>query len=574
MNPEQPVNFQSINLVRDELIATIESSARDLELFVTSEQENAEALQHSIDGMQQISGILKVLELRGASMLADELYAVSTEISPGSGGKGFNKKMEVVSNTFFILTRYLEYLQQVKQAVPSLLVPHINALRKIRQEPALPESHFLTLALPVKFPLEPCVAVATGKSQLQAQTRRIRQMYQVGLMGLLREKQLPNSIALMRRALKRLYSFAGSEAPLARLWWLADIALEVFNANNMTALETRKFIFMRIDKIFRQVELAGAKAFSATAPKGLIKELVYLIALSQDKTDRVKALLKACKSPKLPYTEVELQKQYAALYGPSSHTINSLAGVLQTEIVSAKRTLENADITASNHIDDLDNFLSSLVNISEILSVVGLTAASGSLKEQIPVVQKWADSDGSISPAELTIVADTLLFLESTVQNLDNADLSGEVIGGSDALSQQRHIASHELGSAVDIVIEESLAGLSLTKRGLSSFSDSNYDVGHIKNISRTLSSIRGAMSLMGHMRVVAILENSVEFVEEILLQREPPAAIDEYLEIFADVIIAVEYYFDSATVGDEMDDAVLKIAEESLAALGFAVND
>ncbi len=572
MSTEQSVNFQSLNLVRDELIATIEAAARDLETFVSSGQEDAEALQDSVNEMQQIGGILKVLELRGATVLAEELLAVATEISPGSEGSAFDRKMEVVSNTFFILSRYLEYLQQVKQPVPVLLVPHINALRKLRQEPVLPESHFFSLSVPTKLAIDVGERQGLGTRELKSETRRLRQMYQVGLMGLLREKQLKNSIALMRRSIRRLLNYAGGDAPLARLWWLVDVALEAIYEKNMSPLETRKFLFMRIDKIIRQVEVVGAKAFMAEAPKGLVKELVYLIVLSRSESAGAQTLVRACKSLKISYSEPELQKQYAALYGPSSHTVSSLAYVLQNEISSAKRTLENAAQSEIAEIDDLDNFLSALVNISEILSVVGLHSASDSLKGQIPVVEQWSDVSHEISSAEISSVANTLLYLESTMQSLDNADLSGEKYGNTDPNSQERQIASNELSTAIQIVIEEALAGLSLTKRALNSFSDSNYDIGHIKNIAKTLTSIRGAMSVMRRTRAELILENSVEFVEDVLLQREPPAAINEYLETFADVIIAIEYYFDSAGTNGEMDESVLKIAEDSIAALGYPI--
>ena len=56
-------------------------------------------------------------------------------------------------------------------------------------------------------------------------------------------------------------------------------------------------------------------------------------------------------------------------------------------------------------------------------------------------------------------------------------------------------------------------------------------------------------------------------------MDNDQPPAIKETLETFADAIIAIEYYLDSATARLKMDDSVLQIAEESLEALGYAVD-
>ncbi len=575
MSSEHSINIQSLNLVQDELIVTIENSARELESFVSSGHEDVDALQASINGVQQIAGILKMLELTSASMLAEELLHVANEIPPGASGSAFDKQLEVISNTFFILTRYLEYLQQVRYQVPVLLVPHINALRKLRGEAALPESQFQHISVPDTLAAPPVDKLdITDPAQLKAEFRRARHMYQIGLTGFLREKQVDKSLALMRRAVKRVHRLMGSEQPLAVLWWLADVIFESFMVVHMAPLEMRKFLCMRLERVFRQLVQVPDKAMSAAPPKGLLKEMLYLVVLSDSRTEGAKRLRAQCPSLSLPYTEQALQKEYAALYGPSSHTISSLSYVLQTEISSAKRTLENAATSDTSIVADLDSFVSVLNNIAEIFGVVGLGAAGKSLKEQVSVVETWTD-ESKITPQAMSNVANTLLYLESLIVDLRNADLSGD--GEARATNEgerDAQIANHELSGAIKIVIEESLGGLSLTKRALNSFSDSNYDIGHIKNIVKTLNSIRGAMDLLLFDRVARILQRSVAFVEEVLLDQDPPAAIHEVLETFADVIISVEYYFDSANNRGDMDDTVLKVAEESLRALGYGVED
>lgn len=572
MSADHSVNFQSLNVVRDELVATIEAAARDLEAFVSSDQEDAKALQSCVNSVHQITGIMRMLELSSASMLAEELLEVTTEVSPGRTGPGFDRKMDAISTTFFILTRYLEYLQLVKHQVPVLLIPHINALRKIRHEPALPESHYLSLSLPATLSFPSAEDATTSSRTLNKEIRKIRQMYQIGLTGILREKQIPSSISLMRRAIKRLARYTDPAAPLHAFWYLADVALESIESKSMSWMETRKFLFMHLDRAIRQVESSEGDIKGIETSKVMLKEFIYLVILSGNESSLAQPVRTQFSSLDIPYTETELQKEYTSLYGPSSHTISSLAQVLQVEITNAKRTLENASQVGTGHIDDIQSFKSVLTNISEILSVVGLKRASDSLKVQLNTVDRWEQGGHAITAEEFDCVANTLLYLESTMDGLGQSDLSASMDADADPISQQSQIATHQLSSAIQIVIDEALGGLSLTKRALNSFADSDYDTGHIQNIGKNLSAIRGAMSLLCHPRAEAVLQKSASFVDEVLLDREPPAAINELLETFADVIISVEYYFDSADNRGNMDDSVLKIAEESLEALGYSV--
>jgi hypothetical protein len=569
---EDSINFQSLNVVRDELVATIETAAKDLELFVSSKQDDADALQNSINGIQQIVGIFKVLQFGGAGLLAEELSDVANEISPGSEGKAYDRKMEVISNTFFILTRYLEYVQQFNQKTPVLLIPHINALRRSQNKTVLSESHFLPLSASAEIQLPNITKVKPVDGDFKKEVARIRHMYQIGLIGIMRQEHLERSISLMRRAMTKMLGLGGTQKGLCKLWWLTDIALECFTDAAMGFIETRKYLFTRIEKVMSQIEAGGEKALGVESPKGLIKELVYLITLSGLKSERVQSIQKAFGLSRFPYTDADLKIQFDAMYGPSAHTMNSLSSVLLSEITNTKRVLEGAAQSSTQEIDDLESFISTLKNISEILAVIGLTSASGSLKTQIKLVATWGNKP--IPHSELDEVANTLLYLESTVQGLDNSALSADKINTANNLAQQQAVASNELASAIKIVVEESLAGLSLTKRGLNSFAESNYDTGHIKNISKILTSIRGAMSIMRRSRAEDVLDRSANFVNEVLLDQDLPAAIHEILETFADVVIAIEYYFDSTDVNGKMDESVLKIAEESLDALGYAIEE
>lgn len=571
MSSFDTVNFQSLNLVRDELVATIEDAAKNLEKFV-SENNDASALQTCTESIVQITGTLKLIEFRGAEMLAHELLQTANEIKPGNDGPKFDRMLEVVSSTFFVLTRYLEYVQQTERQVPVLLIPQINDLRKLRGEPVLPECHFFQLRLDKHPEIPKCDALSVSDGDFRSTVRRARHMYQVGLLGLIKEKQIVNSLALMRRALNRVRRISGNGKPLSLLWWIADATLNVMKTRDMQIIETRKMLFGRIDRILYQVEKNGRAAFEAEAPKGILKELVYLIAMSKDEGAEAKSICASYGVERFPFSDQDLAGERVLLNGPSAHTVSSLSNVLKTELTNTKKVLEGASQSSIQRIDDIDGFIATLQKVAEILSIVGLISASNTLKNELKRIDTWRDKE-EIEPEEMDEVANTLLYLESTVSSIETSKLSDEKLEMANKVAQQEVIASGELADAKRIVLSESEAGIALTKRALSSFSDSDFDTGHIRNIAKTLNTIRGGMLMLKCDRAASIIERCATFVDEVLMEQDPPPGVKEMLETFADCIISVEYYINSATASLQMDESVLDLAEESLEALGYGVS-
>lgn len=567
MNTADSISFQSLHMIRDELVATIEQSARDLEVFVSSTEE-VKSLHACVNGIRQIVGILKLLEFKGAAMLAEELLATAKTISPGQANDVLEKQLDLVSNTFFVLSRYLEYVLQTERKIPVLLIPYINDLRKYRREPLLPESFFFNVNLNVVPKVPRTEAIAASESDFRPLLVRLRHMYQLGLLGVLRGKQLKASLGLMRRALIRLQRL-GNDKPLAVLWWMSNLVVDAILQQGMELIEPRKMLLSRIDRIIRQVQKGGAAAYQAAAPKGLIKELLYLLVLSGANNEQIQALRQTFGIKHFPYNERQLANERRALKGPSAQTITSLARVLQTETSTIKNVLETA-AQGMQIIDDVDGFRQSLVKIAETLAIVGLVGPSSILKEQIKGIEHW-QSDSQVDEEELQGVAKTLLYIDSAISNLETH--ASKSSGDTSVASQNEMIASTELAQAERIVMVECEAGISLTKRAITAYSESDFDPTHIANIAKTLNTVRGGLLMLKRTRAADVMARCVEFVEDVLMHGEQPAALQELLETFADAIISVEYYFDTANVPSRLDDSVLQVAEESLAALGYAVD-
>ncbi len=564
--------MQSLGMVRDELVATIEKAARDLEVFVGA-QEDVKSLRACVRSVQQILGVFRLLELKGASILADELLIATNKIEPNKNDRTSEKRLEVVSSTFFALITYIDYLQRSSNKNPVLLIPYINELRKLRREPMLPESYFFGANLSRRPKLPKIEPIVVSESEFKPLINRLRHMYQVGLLGILRDNQCERSLAIMRRTLVRMQRIGGSQKPLTLLWWMANLALATIERQKMELLETRKMLLNRIDRVIHQTQKVGISAYNAAPPKGLIKELLYILAISGYKSPAIEALSRFYALQPLGYTEKELAEERRSLKGPSVNTVRSLARVLRTELNSTKQVLELAE-QGDQVIDDIDGLVDTLTKICETLAVIGLPGPSGVLRTEIERVGSWKDDNGETDDYELSEVAKTLIYLESTVAELERNTVPSKTLNAENESMQSEIVAQSELAQAESIVLQESEAGLSLTKRAISAYSDSDFDSGHIRNIAKTLNGVRGGMMMLRKERTASILASCVKFVDEVLMQPDQPPALQELLETFADAIISVEYYLNSVNNSSDADDSVLELAEESVAALGYPVSE
>lgn len=560
-------NPSSLKLVHNELVATIESAAGRLEQFA-ADPNNGELLQYCIDDIKQIRGTLNLLQLRGVDMLADELVEHITDIPLGEASTCL-PKLEKITSVFFILPRYLEYCTQTGRSMAVLLIPHINELRLARKVKPVGMSHYYPLDVSLCQRGE--VDAVDIPEDLRQVIKRLRHMFQVAMLNVLQGKQVKPSLAMMERALQRLDRISGNN-PLGRLWWVAAEVMSCLQGGELQLNKSRKLLFSALDRDLKRLLFEGESALKKEPNPELLKELVYQVVLARSGSSRAKAIIAAFSAPALSYNEQELIREQEYLKGPSATTVSSMTTVLQDELRSTKNILERAAQGGVELLVDTPELVDTLKKIADILSVVGLVAPSNSLKQEISKIISWQQGKSEAQPEDLLTVADTLLYIESTVSGLSKMNLSEEKLAKLNALSREEALSNSQLMEAEALVIEEAEAGLALIKRALNAYSESNYDIGHIKNVASTLSTVRGGMLVLSLPRAAAVVAASERFVNEALLGSEPLPAVQHLLETFADAVISLEYYLDALKSGKDADTSVLQVAEESLQALGYPV--
>lgn len=570
LSHKHKINLTSLNVVREELVITIEHAATQLEGFV-GDRDNDKLLDSCIDSLQQIRGSLALIELHGARELAGELLESARKLKASEIPLA-DEKLSALTKGFFVLSCYFEYALQKEWGLPALMVPYINDIRTANHEPIIWESHFADAITSFRLDSNEKAEAIPKDDKLSAMARRFRHMYQVGLLGFIKEVRVQASLQLMQRATDKIAKYAKG-SPSETFWWLLSSTLEAFSRAEMGLTLERKRLFSHLDKEFKRIEKEEQAAFQHLIAPEYLKELSYYVALAAINDEPFSKIRIAFGYSELGYNENIRVSEAKSLTGPSASTVSSVAETLKGELRAAKEVMEFAAESENANIDNYDEFVVSITKIRDILDVVGLKSAGQTMKQQLERVKAWNESGEKADAAEIMEIADAFLYVESVLDSIEKKNFSDEKLAEINQLSRNQMIVTSHLADAQIVVLEEAEAGLTMVKRALSSFSESSYDRVHIKNVTKTMNSVRGGMIVLELPRAAEVVASCNQFIEGSLLSNNQPAALEHMLETFADAIICLEYYLDCLKVDKNISSDTLIIAEESLAALGYGVN-
>ena len=567
---KENINLTSLNVVRDELVITIEQAATELEGFI-SDRTNDKLLESCIQSLKQIRGSLELIELHGACELAGELLYTANQINESESHLE-DAKLSALTKGFFVLSCYFEYALQKEKGMPSLLLPYINDIRVSNKQSILWESHFAIAQSGFTFCSKQAADEVPESESLTAMARRFRHMYQVGLLGLIKEVRVRPSLQLMLRATHKMHRYA-RRSPSETFWWLLSYSLEAFIRTEMALTVARKRLFSHLDRMFKRLEKEGQQAFDFQIPEDYLNELAYYIALADLQEEPYIRVKHAFGYDILGYNEAQRLSESRALTGPSASTVSSVTDTLKGELRFVKEAIEASVEEGIKAIANLEGLMASMTKIRDILDVVGLKSAAQTMKQQLVRVSCWRDNEAEVDPADLIGMADAFIYVDSVLDSIEKRNFSDEKLAEINELSRKQMVVNSHLAEAQLVVLEEAEAGLNMIKRALNAYADASYDRAHIKNVVKTVNTIRGGMVVLELPRAAAVVTSFGQFIEGSLLSSSQPAALAHMLDTFADALICLEYYLDCLKIDKTVSSDTLVVAEESLAALGYGVS-
>ncbi|MFV9655714.1 ferrous iron transporter B [Pseudomonas sp. NY15366] len=551
----------SLNLVRDELFVTMEEAEQSLEHFI-AERHNGSLLQQAVESLHQVRGTLNLIELAGAELLAQEVLDQATDI-PAGAGEERDVQLAALSNALHVLRRYLENVDAHRQEMPELLLPAINDLRQAGAQQPLPESFFFSVRLDHARP-HSATQPLDGAAKL-SEGKRLRHMYQVGLLGFIREQNPQASLKLMVRAMARLDSLFANE-PRGRMCWIGAAAIEAQCDAQLLPRKGRKQLFSRLD---RELKLMLSNP-QYEAPRSLLKELLYLVALADSHGPLASAMREVFGLTPLPFTDHLLEEEYQRLAGPGQAVMRSLSTAIREELASVKDMLDLLE-RGTLQSETLGTLHALLGKLAKTLGMVGLTSAGNSLSAQLPHVAAWSE-DTPPAPEQLHKLADAVLYVEGMVASLERGEGRDSRPAAVEPGNEADSFASHQLNEARIVVVDEAQAGLALAKRAITAYLESGGDKMHLSNVPFSLQAVRGGLWFLEQPRAAMLVGACADYIQTRMLESGQMPS-EQMLETLADALSSLEYYLEAgAVMRPETRPSVLDLAEESVKALGVPV--
>ncbi|MGD8920280.1 MAG: hybrid sensor histidine kinase/response regulator, partial [Gammaproteobacteria bacterium] len=225
---------QTLVWVNEELATTLQEARQALEDFI-ERPEISNSLSRCADRLHEAHGALKLTEVEGGALLADEMEQVAHFLLKNpTDSRRRTEGLDALTRSMVQLPAYMERVISGGADIPLVLLPLLNDLRAVRGQPLLSENTLLLLNLPTDR------SIAAARTRQQPETdesirqlgRRLRARYQSALLGWIRGQNPDSSLAAMADVMDSLEK-AATEDRSYQLWWVTAGVIEALRQEGL-----------------------------------------------------------------------------------------------------------------------------------------------------------------------------------------------------------------------------------------------------------------------------------------------------------------------------------------------------
>src|SRR6187551_853265 len=185
------VASQTLDAVAREVTASLAEARMALEAYV-EQTDNVGLLQKSVAELAQVQGVLRVMEIHGAALLAEEMHQVCQYLAAtAKEKKNQNEALDALMRAMVQLPGYLDRVLAGGRDMALVLLPLLNDMRAVRGSPLLSEGTLLSLNLKSDRQAAPQAPVQ-GEENITVATwaRKLRTQFQSGMVGWIRGERV------------------------------------------------------------------------------------------------------------------------------------------------------------------------------------------------------------------------------------------------------------------------------------------------------------------------------------------------------------------------------------------------
>lgn len=572
MTVNNELDINTLNWVKSEIDETMEQARTSLESYIEDQQDESKIL-FCINYLHQVYGTLQMVELYGASLLAEELELLAKAIHSDKV-KNKDESFEVLIRGSIQLPDYLEKLQAGQKDTPIVLLPLFNDMRAARSEALLSETALFNPDLSVNAPEVKTKQRKDGEltKQIAELAKEKRHQFHIGLLGWFNKKNEKKSLGLISNVLEDLRGVS-EEQNTSRMLWVADGLIDSLKNKGVGASVAVKSLIGKVDRTIKKIIDGGEVTLAMEPPTDLVKNLLYYVAGSSTtgaKTKEVKELFKLADV--MPDTKT-LEKARADLNAPNVALMDTVSGVLKEDLQQVKDSLDIFMRSDNKDPEILKPVSEKLTSMADTLGMLSLGPQRKDLIKQVEIVDSIIDGSRSVNDDELMEMAAAIIGLEHTLNSMGDVTKRPVDSGVTDPdkpIGKQPKTAEQQ--ELLESVVAEAKIDIAAVKESVTDFSRQLNHPEVLNSVPPLLDKVRGSLSILQLDRAAELLLSCKGYVENKLI---PSKTIPEpeTLDYLADAISSIEYYMESLVDSWGEPTAILNVAATSLEQLGKALD-
>jgi len=538
------VASQTFELVGREVNATLAAARGALESYV-EQPDNATLLEQCAQDLHQVQGVLRMLEIYGAALLAEEMEHVAQYLlSTHSERKSQAESLDALMRAMVQLPSYLERVLAGGRDLALVLLPLLNDLRAVRGHALLSEGTLLLLNLKSDKQAQPITATA-GEPPLTVEqwARRLRARYQTGLIGWIRGERIEQNLEVLAAVARKLEQIA-TRQPVFQLWWVVGAVIEALHQNGLESGQSVKRLLGLADREIRRLYEQGEARYAQAPPVELLNNLLYYVGRSESSGGRVGAVRTSFRLAELLPVDESIEQERENLSAPSVKLMQTVAAAIREDLGKVKDVLDIFVRRGAGQPQELASQVELLRKIGDTLGVLGLGELRAKVQSETERLGKIVAGTLRADEATLVDIAATLIGVED---KLDDR-LVGLILPPKDAGLPQPE-ADTEFQQVQAAVLRECIVNLQRIKEAVVQSVGGTLDAAGLDSWQDLMRGMKAGLLLLGKARAVEIIEaitNQLRRVMQPGVHVLPPGFVDR----LADAIVSVEYYMETLQAG------------------------
>src|ERR1700733_1965292 len=561
------ISSQTLHIVAKELAATLNDARASLEAYAERSDQRV-LLEKCADQLHSAHGVLRLVEVYGAALLAEEMEHVTRYLlSSDNDQKRQVDGLDALMRAMVQVPTYLERVLSGGRDLALVLLPLLNDLRSVRGSPLLSEGTLLLLNLKSDQPAQPQLQRQGEQVISVAQwARRLRPRFQIGLLGYIRGERPVQNLEILAKVAEKLEQVAETQ-PVFQLWWVVGAILEAVRANGLEGSATLKRLLGQADRQIKTLYELGEARYCEDPPVDLLNNLLYYVARASTAGGRIAAVRASFKLSELLPVDDSIEHERESLSAPSVKLMRTVAAAIKEDLSKVKDVLDIFVRRGGGRSDELAPQLELLKKISDTLGVLGLGELRQRVQEEISELSGIV-TDGKTPPEESLIkVAGVLLSVEDSLDD----QLVRLILPTVPDATRTDLPADQDLEFRLvsEAVLRECIVNLARIKEAVTVAvqKPGDFPPQGLDNVPQLLRGITAGLLMLGKGRAVELMDAIGVQVRKLV---EPGAPTPDALRLerVADAIVSIEYYMETLQNGRTDPWYMLDNAETCLKAL------